>query len=105
MYTKTLQEIKNTTEYVDVLRDQCMIKALYMHSLDEPIMLLTQWLEQNKGDAKKNAYCKLDLGDYLVLKNESYYKLDQIKKLLFYPSCRKKFILNYFADDEDLKKI
>jgi len=31
--------------------------------------------------------------------------LDQIKKLLFYPNCRKKFILEYFWDTEDLKKI
>jgi hypothetical protein len=36
------------------------------------------------------------------LKNESYYKLEQIKKLLFYPSCRKRFILDYFGDEEDL---
>ncbi len=37
------------------------------------------------------------------LEKESYYKLDQIKKLLFYPSCRKRFILDYFWDEEDLK--
>lgn len=37
-----------------------------------------------------------------VLKDESYYKLDQIKKLLFYPTCRKRFILNYFSDYKDL---
>jgi hypothetical protein len=30
------------------------------------------------------------------LEEESYYKLEQIKKLLFYPSCRKRFILEYF---------
>ncbi|MDD2907088.1 MAG: RecQ family ATP-dependent DNA helicase [Candidatus Gracilibacteria bacterium] len=40
-----------------------------------------------------------------ALKNESYYKLEQIKKLLFYPSCRKKFILEYFSDETDLKKL
>ncbi len=37
-----------------------------------------------------------------LLKTEAYYKLEQIKKLLFYPSCRKRFILNYFWDEEDL---
>lgn len=37
-----------------------------------------------------------------TLKKESYYKLDQIKKLLFYPTCRKRFILNYFSDYTDL---
>lgn len=39
------------------------------------------------------------------LKNEAYYKLDQIKKLLFYPSCRKRFILEYFWDEEDLSTL
>lgn len=39
------------------------------------------------------------------LKTENYFKLDQIKKLLFYPHCRKKFILDYFWDEEDMQKI
>ncbi len=39
------------------------------------------------------------------LKKEAYYKLEQIKKLLFYPSCRRKFILKYFWDTKDLEKI
>ena len=40
-----------------------------------------------------------------MLKEEAYYKLEQIKKLLFYPHCRKKFILEYFWDEEDVRKI
>ncbi|MDR2639970.1 MAG: RecQ family zinc-binding domain-containing protein [Candidatus Peribacteria bacterium] len=40
-----------------------------------------------------------------LLKEESYFKLEQIKKLLFYPTCRKRFILNYFGDEEDLAKL
>jgi ATP-dependent DNA helicase RecQ len=39
------------------------------------------------------------------LKDEAYFKLEQIKKLLFYPSCRKRFILSYFWDSEDLEKL
>ena len=31
-----------------------------------------------------------------LLKEEWYFKLEQIKKLLFKPGCRKKFILKYF---------
>lgn len=38
-----------------------------------------------------------------LLKEESYFKLEQVKKLLFRPGCRKKFILEYFWDEEDLK--
>jgi ATP-dependent DNA helicase RecQ len=40
-----------------------------------------------------------------LLKDESYFKLEQIKRLLFYPGCRKKFILEYFGDEEDLKNL
>ncbi|MDD4151280.1 MAG: RecQ family ATP-dependent DNA helicase, partial [Candidatus Gracilibacteria bacterium] len=40
-----------------------------------------------------------------LLKEEGYFKLEQIKKLLFKPGCRKKFILNYFGDEEDLKNL
>lgn len=40
-----------------------------------------------------------------VLKNESYFKLEQIKRLLFKPGCRKKFILEYFGDEEDLENL
>jgi len=37
-----------------------------------------------------------------LLKDESNFKLEQMKRLLFYPSCRKRFILEYFGDTEDL---
>ncbi|MDD3145650.1 MAG: RecQ family ATP-dependent DNA helicase [Candidatus Gracilibacteria bacterium] len=56
-------------------------------------------------DKKTHNSLSIDWAHQEALKNESYYKLEQIKKLLFYPSCRKKFILTYFADEEDLKKI
>jgi len=40
-----------------------------------------------------------------VLKDEWFFKLEQIKKLLFKPGCRNKFILNYFWDEEDLRNL
>lgn len=40
-----------------------------------------------------------------LLKQESYFKLEQVKKLLFRPGCRKRFILEYFWDEEDLKSL
>lgn len=40
-----------------------------------------------------------------VLKNEAYFKLEQIKKLLFKPGCRKRFILEYFGDEEDIRNL
>jgi len=45
------------------------------------------------------------VGNDMMLKDEWYFKLDQIKRLLFYPGCRKKFILEYFGDEEDLKNL
>lgn len=39
------------------------------------------------------------------LKNSAYDKLEEIKKLLFYPHCRKRYILEYFGDTEDLEKL
>ena len=40
-----------------------------------------------------------------LLKNESYFKLEEMKKLLFYPRCRKRYILEYFGDEEDLQHL
>ncbi len=40
-----------------------------------------------------------------LLEEEAYYKLDQIKQLLFYPHCRKRYILEYFGDTEDLETL
>jgi len=59
-------------------------------------------LTQDKLDHKN---IKIDWSHQDALKTEWYFKLEQIKKLLFYPSCRKKFILKYFDDKEDLAKI
>jgi ATP-dependent DNA helicase RecQ len=56
-------------------------------------------------DKKLTWKLEIDWSHQEALKEESYFKLEQIKKLLFYPSCRKKFILNYFWDEEDLAKI
>lgn len=56
-------------------------------------------------EKRKHSNILIDWTHQMALKTESYFKLEQIKKLLFYPSCRKKFILEYFSDEEDLKKI
>jgi RecQ family ATP-dependent DNA helicase len=53
-------------------------------------------------EKRKHSWLLVDWKHQDLLKEEAYYKLEQIKKLLFYPSCRKRFILNYFWDDEDL---
>ena len=56
-------------------------------------------------EKRKHSNILIDWGHQDLLRTEAYYKLEQIKKLLFYPSCRKRFILDYFWDEEDLKDL
>ena len=56
-------------------------------------------------DKRKHDHILIDWSHQELLKNEAYFKLEQIKKLLFYPSCRKRFILEYFGDEEDVKNL
>lgn len=60
-----------------------------------------KWITLIK-EKRKHSHLLIDWKHQELLKEESYYKLEQIKKLLFYPSCRKRFILTYFWDEEDL---
>ncbi|MFK7779668.1 MAG: helix-turn-helix domain-containing protein, partial [Candidatus Gracilibacteria bacterium] len=53
-------------------------------------------------EKRKHSNLLVDWNRQKLLKEEAYFKLEQIKKLLFYPTCRKRFILNYFGDEEDL---
>ncbi|EKE27439.1 MAG: hypothetical protein ACD_3C00206G0001 [uncultured bacterium (gcode 4)] len=53
-------------------------------------------------DKRSSSGVLIDWKKQELLKTEAYFKLEQIKKLLFYPSCRKRFILDYFGDEEDL---
>lgn len=39
------------------------------------------------------------------LETEAYFKLDQIKRMLFHPHCRRRFILEYFWDDDDIANL
>ncbi|QFR38949.1 RecQ family ATP-dependent DNA helicase [Candidatus Gracilibacteria bacterium 28_42_T64] len=56
-------------------------------------------------EKRKHSGLLIDWKHQELLRDEAYFKLEQIKKLLFYPSCRKKFILQYFGDKEDLKTL
>jgi len=56
-------------------------------------------------EKRQHAHLMIDWQRQILLKDEAYFKLEQIKRLLFYPGCRKKFILEYFWDEEDLKNL
>lgn len=56
-------------------------------------------------EKRKHSQILIDWKRQELLEKESYFKLEQIKKLLFYPRCRKRFILEYFWDEEDLASL
>ncbi len=56
-------------------------------------------------EKRQHSHLMIDWKRQEMLKVEGYFKLEQIKRLLFYPWCRKKFILEYFWDEEDLKNL
>ena len=81
----------------------------------EKYWILRRWVnssEQEEGfrwrwmtlvqEKRKHSNLMVDWNHQDLLKTEAYFKLEQIKKLLFYPTCRKRFILTYFWDEEDL---
>ncbi len=56
-------------------------------------------------EKRNHSHILIDWKKQDLLKDEAYFKLEQIKRLLFYPSCRKRFILEYFWDEEDLQSL
>lgn len=56
-------------------------------------------------EKKPHQYIPIDWSHQDMLKSEAESKLIAIKKLLFIPQCRKRFILNYFSDLADLEKL
>lgn len=56
-------------------------------------------------EKRAHQYIPIDWAHQNMLKNESTSKLAAMKKLLFTPQCRKRFILNYFSDTTDLDKL
>jgi hypothetical protein len=56
-------------------------------------------------EKRAHQYIPIDWAHQNMLKKESSMKLVAMKKLLFTPQCRKRFILNYFSDITDLEKL
>lgn len=56
-------------------------------------------------EKRSHGHLLIDWKRQELLKEEAYFKLEQIKRLLFFPHCRKKFILDYFWDEEDSKAL
>jgi len=56
-------------------------------------------------EKRQHSHLMIDWKHQVKLEDEAYFKLEQIKKMLFYPHCRKRFILEYFWDKQDLAKL
>ena len=87
---------------IKIFEKYWIIKRWYEGDLDENFRWKWVTLVLNKM-SYDNLPIKWEHQD--LLKNEWYFKLEQIKKLLFRPWCRKKFILEYFWDSIDLDKL
>jgi len=49
-------------------------------------------------EKREHSHIMIDWKHQVQLEDEAYFKLEQVKKMLFYPHCRRKFILEYFGD-------
>lgn len=54
---------------------------------------------------KSHANIGIDWNRQKLLESDSYSKLEEVKKFLFSPQCRKKRVLEYFGDEIDAQKI
>lgn len=89
-----------------------IIKLLEKYGILEKWVLgskLEEWF-RGKGitltqEKRVFAHILIDWKHQELLEKEAYDKLAHIKKMLFNSSCRKRYVLSYFGDEEDLKKI
>lgn len=56
-------------------------------------------------EKRAHRYIPIDWGHQDTLKKEAGMKLVAMKRFLFTPQCRKRFILNYFSDIADLENL
>ncbi len=105
--TKTYKELAAHTSIENDMKVWNIIKILEKYNVvkrggwDEVEGFRGRWVTLVK-NKRPHAHVMIDWTRQQALKDEWYYKLEQIKRLLFYPSCRKRFILDYFGDKEDL---
>ena len=83
----------------------------------EKYWVIQRWFDwENQGDfrgrwmtliqeKRSHANLLIDWNRQQNLKNEAYFKLEEVKKLLFFPHCRKRYILEYFWDTEDVETL
>ncbi len=88
-YEQVIAEFKNPAYTYDLQKELAMICAVYLNETDSAIQILENLIITPGIESKKIAMAKLDLGDYLVLKNEIW------DASLYYSQVEK----NYKYDD------
>lgn len=108
---KTYTQIAKESKIWNDMKIGTMIKLLEKYGIVERGLRgqIQEWF-RGKGitllqEKRKHSAILIDWKKQNLLQKESYFKLEQIKKLLFYPRCRKRFILEYFWDKEDLASL
>lgn len=69
-YDIFITEFGKNAQTISTLRDKANLEARYLHNLDSAIAIMNEVMNINTGDRKLKANCKLELGDYYLMKNE-----------------------------------
>jgi len=69
-YDLFISEFGKNAQTISTLRDKANLEARYLHNLDSAIAIMNEVMNINTGDRKLKANCKLELGDYYLMKNE-----------------------------------
>lgn len=69
-YKNYLNEYGFESEALETIKDYAKILALYLNRTDEAIQLLEHIVNNHLGIISFNSACKLDLGDYYLIKGE-----------------------------------
>lgn len=69
-YIKAIDEINRSAYAVSLIKDLASLQALYLNKLDEAIKNINKTFSYRNANKNLLAECKIDLADYLLLKNE-----------------------------------
>jgi len=86
-YTKTLQELGKSVATVPLIKGLAHLQSFYLHKNKEAIDLLEEAVTTPQLSAQKQAECKLELGDILLLSGdiwEASLKYSQVEKAFKY---------------------
>ncbi|MCI5057964.1 MAG: hypothetical protein MRY83_17760 [Flavobacteriales bacterium] len=69
-YNETIEELGKSFQTAPIIRELAQLQVYYLDKLEEGIGTLEELLTLRNIDSHLKAQCKLDLGDFLVIKDE-----------------------------------